>query len=390
MKKVPTTYAPVAVLLMSLLLSGYKYNIITTPTTENNLTQYLQNAIDSCYKKGGGIVTIPKGTHMITPIFLKSNITLNIPEGDTLRAFAGAAGYTFNNKLIPLISADSVSNVTITGGGVIDGNGSDWWQRFKDSGKTLRRPRLIIITNGKNITLTNITLTNSPTFHFMPVNCVNVNITGIRIISPSNSPNTDGIDPSHCNHVNIKNCTIDTGDDNIVLKSGSGGSLCQNINIENCTFLHGHGLSIGSETASGVFNMQVKHCTFNQTTNGIRIKSDPSRGGLCDSLVYTDITMKNVKHPLIITFAYAKITGDKIPAVHRLYISNLAAKGSNDAGTLEGLPNSILEKIVLNNLTIFAKTGLVITNANKVKLINVNIIPQTGLPLILTNVQQDQ
>ena len=99
------------------------------------------------------------------------------------------------------------------------------------------------------------------------------------------------------------------GDDNIAIKAGRNGSTlvpggCQDITVTNCTFLHGHGLSIGSETNSGYKNIRVVGCTFNGTTNGIRVKSAVSAGGLCENLYYSDITMTKVTNPIVIDMAY--------------------------------------------------------------------------------------
>ena len=125
------------------------------------------------------------------------------------------------------------------------------------------RPRLIGLSNCQNLTVTGLTLTNSPSFHLVPSQCQNVVITKVKIKAPATSPNTDGIDPANCDGVTITNCRIDTGDDNIAIKggrvSGALAGACQNITITGCTFLSGHGLSIGSETSSGVRNVAVSN-----------------------------------------------------------------------------------------------------------------------------------
>ena len=76
-----------------------------------------------------------------------------------------------------------------------------------------------------------------------------------KVRAPFNAPNTDAIDPGPVTHAWIHHCDIDTGDDDIVIKSGG-----TNVLIEDCTIKHGHGISIGSETTVGVHNMLVRRC----------------------------------------------------------------------------------------------------------------------------------
>ncbi|MEI9962608.1 MAG: glycosyl hydrolase family 28 protein [Limisphaerales bacterium] len=124
------------------------------------------------------------------------------------------------------------------------------------------------------------------------------------------------------------------GDDNIAIKAGkkiAGREFaCENITVSDCTFVHGHGMSIGSETGGGVRNVIVKNCTFENTENGIRIKSQAGKGGIVENISYSDITMKNVDPAITFTCYYmnnsakdaaptsaaqespASITGEKI------------------------------------------------------------------------------
>src|SRR6185295_2595266 len=150
----------------------------------------------------------------------------------------------------------------------------------------------------KNLRLSGITLINSPKFHFVPTECDDVTVEDVTIFAPERAANTDGIDPSRCRNVTITRCTIDTGDDNIAIKSGrkvEGREFaCENITVTDCVFLHGHGVTIGAETVGGVRNLVVKNSRFDGTENCIRIKSRRDRGGLIQDIVFTDLTMTNV------------------------------------------------------------------------------------------------
>jgi len=361
-------------------------------TTDN--TTALQKAIDSCSKAGGGTLIIPKGTFVISPITMASNVNLYLDTLATLLGTPTMANYTVGGKLVNLIGGDSLHNVSITGKGTIDGNGAPWWAAY-NANTSISRPRLVYLTKVLNLTISGITLTNSPSFHIVPNQCKNVYINGITINTISTSPNTDGIDPSNCINVYITNCTIGDGDDNIAIKSDRINGVqtpgtCQNINISNCTFLSGHGLSIGSETDDEVIGVTATNCTFNGTTNGIRIKSNIGLGGLVQNVKYSNMKMTDVENPIIINMAYSSKTGSyptDTPSVNGFVIDSLTATGATGAaGSLVGLSGAYLKNITLSNINISAKTGLVLTDATGVTLCNVVITPKSGADIIATNV----
>src|SRR4030095_9356869 len=83
---------------------------------------------------------------------------------------------------------------------------------------------------------------------------------------------------------------------------------CEDITITDCFCKHGHGISIGSETVGGVRNVTVRNCTFEDTDNGLRIKSYRGRGGLVENIIYENISMKRMSPTAItITCYYPKI-----------------------------------------------------------------------------------
>lgn len=369
-------------------------NLIADGKTNQALP--LQKVIDSCSLAGGGILILPKGTYLIGPIYMKSKVTLQLDTLATLLASNNMNDFILGNKTLNIINGSNDSNtaiqdVAIKGKGVIDGNGATWWAAY-NADNTISRPRLVYIVNCTNLTLDGITLQNSPSFHFVPNLCKNVVASNLKIIAPSTSPNTDGIDPSNCQGVSITNCIIDTGDDNIAIKCGRINGVigvgCQDLTVSNCLFLHGHGLSIGSETDNGIKNLTVTNCTFNGTTNGIRLKSLPGSGGIMQNLSYSDITMTNVTNPIIITFSYngnASYPTD-IPSVNGIKIDHLTVTGSKNAGSLVGLINSMLQNITLSNINISAQTGLVLTNGTNIIMSNYVINVKSGKSIIATNV----
>ena len=385
-------------------------------------TVTIQKALDAC-KPSGGTVKFPAGTYLSQPLTIYSKTTLQLEAGATLLAstnqmdFMKVPGDWLTAKsggdFIPFISGKDLTDVTFTGGGVIDGNGAVWWgeaekARQKKSGFTLPRPNLIVIERTKNLRMENITLQNSPKFHFVPTECEGVVISNVTVLAPERAANTDAIDPSNCKNVLITRCTIDVGDDNIAIKAGKPVAgrefACEDIMITDCTFIHGHGMSIGSETAGGVRNVTVKNCTFANTENGIRIKSQRGKGGIVENLVCDGITMSNVNPAITLTCYYANnSSGDaaqsatittaddatkaseKIPTYRNIRISNLTATCPKAAGIITGLPESCITNVVLENVKITAAKPFAISNAKGVQLKNVTITVPKGEPFKLEN-----
>jgi polygalacturonase len=340
--------------------------IITNYGASTNLldnTSFVQKTIDTCSAAGGGTVIVPAGTFLCGPVSLKSNITFKLESGAMLKAlpynsYPGAGTSTVTS----FINGNGVSNITITGTGTIEGQGADWWTAYKNN-NSIARPSMIRVTKCTNVNISNITIQNAPNVHVsVERNCDTVNITGLTINSPSNSPNTDGID-TWAPNVNISNCNISDGDDNIAIDSYSS-----NIHIKNCAFGTGHGCSIGSYT-SGVHDITVDSCTFTSTTNGIRIKSNRGRSGIVQNMTYTNITMTGVTNPIDIVAYYPKTpstpTADSAqpitsttPDYMNITLKNITITGSANAGTIWGLPEVSVSNITFDNVQINASTGM--------------------------------
>ncbi len=386
-------------------------------------TAAIQKALDEC-GRSGGVVHFGPGTYLSKPIFLHSNTTLQLDADATLIGTDEPEDYKNPERkgatlssasFLALINGKDLTDVTIAGPGTIDGAGARWWvpaeaARRTTPGFTTPRPRLILLTRCKNLRVQDVTLQNSPSFHLVPTECEDVVITNVTIKAPSNSPNTDAIDPSMCKNVLITGCHIDVGDDNVAIKSGRAvpgrAFASEDITVTDCVFLHGHGMSIGSETTGGVRNVTVRNCTFENTENGIRIKSQRGKGGAVENLQFSDITMKNVDPAITFTCYYmnnsagdaaqpaatntdAAIPADnRIPLYRNIHISNLTATCRRSAGVINGLPDGLISDVVLENVRITAATtGLAIRNARGIQFKDVQITAQEGPPCVLDNAQ---
>jgi polygalacturonase len=284
-------------------------------------------------------------------------------------------------------------DLKITGEGTIDGQGEAWWQAFRDNPMMTHRPYLIRLLDCTNLTVSGVTLRNSPMFHLALANCFDVTIKGITINAPAKAPNTDGIDPSGWNFT-ITDCHIDTGDDNIAIKPGGGGRTPgdKNYLVKDCTFVHGHGMSIGGGSANGVENLTVKDCTFDHTDYGIRIKTLRGNGGLVQDCTYENLKMTAInKCPISIMDYYPESraprdpsteknvpVNDHTPRYHNIVIRNVTATDCPNAGYICGLPEAPVDGLVFKNVNIQADTGMKIFHAKNVSFSDSSITAKEG------------
>jgi polygalacturonase len=366
-------------------------------------TKAIQAAIDACAKNGGGTVKFTNGTFLTAPIMLKSGIKLEIASGATLLGSPNHDDYPERTEFRmkgrqSLIRAENAVDLAIVGGGTIDGNGASWWALARELKNTkaaasYTRPRLVVFDHCQRILLEGVTFQNSPMWQIVPYYSQDMTVRNVRILAPADSPNTDGINPFSSSQITIDHVTIDVGDDNIAIKSGQPGSPgpdepSTGITITDSTFLHGHGLSIGSELAGGVRNVKAERIQFKGTTWGVRVKASRDRGNDVGNLDFRDLTMHDVDTAILITEYYPNIPSSDnpqpltrlTPHFHDISITNLSATGGRTAGAVAGLPESPLTNILLKNVRIMAGTGLTISNANVIgeKLV---VLPKIGTPV---------
>jgi polygalacturonase len=360
----------------------------------------LQSAIDSC---GSGrsvrLVTNSSFNAFLSgPLTLAAGVTLWIDAGVTLFASrnprdfdvsSGTCGTDANDSSSgckPLIAVKNVVNAGVVGKGTIDGRGGEpmiggtttWWdvaQDAKTKGVSHSNPRLIDVSGATNFTLYQIRLQNSPKFH-VGLGSAGFVVWGVTIQTPSSSTNslgqaltpvyarnTDGIDPSAASNGYIVYSNISTGDDQIAIKGGSGAST--NLVIAHDWFGTGHGMSIGSETNAGVSGVTVYDLSIDGTlptggasgsdSNGIRIKSDKSRGGLVTGITYSDICMRGLVNPILLDPNYSSASGSLIPSFQNValhYVRQVAVSGTTPNVTLDGYDASHLSTVTLDNVVI--------------------------------------
>jgi polygalacturonase len=333
------------------------------PGDENKLdTARIQKAIDKC-GKGRAVqlhVNEESNAFLIGPLELRPDVTLIVGIGVTLFAsrdpalFAlspGSCGVVSHGPgprgCKPLISADHAPGSGIMGDGVIDGRGGEkmlgsqysWWDLGQQAlaGGGQQVPRLIVADSSDNFTLYRITLKNSPNFHVSYNRGNGFTAWGVKIDAPhrivdSEHPlarNTDGIDPGGgSKNITITHSFIRTGDDNVAIKGGPGGLT--NMTVSHNHFYWGHGMSIGSETNGGVSKIRVFDLSLDGTDSGIRIKSNGSRGGLTQDVVYDDVCIRNSPNPISLDTAYSaagSLEGNSPPSMRDITLHNVRISG---------------------------------------------------------------
>jgi len=350
-------------------------------------TARVQTAINSC-PAGQAVELQAQGGNdafLIQPISLAPGVTLLVDAGVTVFASLNPNDYACDdstNMCLPLIGGQGAAGAGVMGYGIIDGRGGQpllggggmsWWVQGDP------RPRLIDMEGADNFTLYKITLQNSPEYHFWGGGN-NLTVWGVKVTAPgcdqstytpSNniplpstclaSPNTDGIDPSvelpgtTMNNVTITNSYISDGDDHIALKGGKGPIT--NVTISNNHLYTGHGVSIGSETNAGVNHVLVTNVAMDgawgESQNGLRIKSDSSRGGEVYDVDYENICIVNGGHPLVFDPYYSSSTGTLYPNFHDITMHNVHLLNRQDYPTFRGYDTNNISfplTMTLNNV----------------------------------------
>jgi polygalacturonase len=255
------------------------------------------------------------------------------------------------------------------------GQTQSWWDlsdSLDSTNGSAANPVLVQTTGATNFTMYEITLHNSPKFH-VRIDGNGFMVWGITIKTPSTATNslgtalsaskarnTDGIDPGETALNGYIVCSdISDGDDQIAIK---GGTTVDHLTIAHNHFLAGHGMSIGSETNGGVSNVNVYDLSIDGTnsgmtggsSNGIRIKSDPSVGGLVSNVTYSDVCVRDLANPIILTPHYTTATGTLIPEYTGITITDFHSLASSvtPTVTLDGYDSAHLLGITLDNVAV--------------------------------------
>jgi polygalacturonase len=249
----------------SLWLDVKNFGATGNGTTKD--TAAIQSAINACAP--GGFVWLHNGTFLSGTIYLTNNMTLYIDPTATLLGSGSVADYPDQNPPLnnsqtsnckkALVYAPSCSNVTIAGGGTINGNGRNNFT----SGVEATRPIAIWMTLCTNVNIRNLNIVDAAMWTVVPMQTDFLTVSNININDDGLNGNRDGIDPVDCWHVTIANCTINSGDDSICLKSGNARGV-NDVLVKNCTIVksQSNGLKFGTASKGPFTNIVFQDCTL--------------------------------------------------------------------------------------------------------------------------------
>lgn len=389
---VPTT---VCATVSSTLAMSSRLSTTANETTPPD-TARIQAALNSCTQSGSATVavklTAADSSHnafLSGPLTVHKGEVLLLDSGVTLYGSRNPANYQIsgkstcgtlsssNNGCYPLITVAGanagVEAVRSSSGsqGRIDGRGDQtmlgssttWWglaTAAQSAGKNQNNPRLIQANSSDNFTLYDIDLLNAANFHVVYNGGNGFTAWGVRIKTPATARNTDGIDPAGATNVTIADSYIQDGDDGIAIKGGSAAS--SNITVKDDHFYGTHGISIGSETYSGVTNVLVENNTVTGTdssgtasgsSTGLRIKSSAASGGKVSKVGYLNNCLTAVKAPLVFDTHYSSGTGSYTP-----YFTGIVINGLKSTSSVSGAKSTLV------GLNAGYPLGLTLANVN--------------------------
>jgi polygalacturonase len=338
-------------------------------------TERIQRAIDHC-APGQAVELKAAGSHNIfltAPIQLRTGVTLLIDANTALFASRNPRDYDMTpgscglvdekgHACKPLILAENAPGSAIMGDGAIDGRGGakllgqnqSWWdlaRQAKIYDLMQSVTRLVVVRHSNGFILYRITLRNSPNLHVGIDQTDGFTAWGVKIFTPKTARNTDGIDPSSATNVTIRDSYISTGDDNVCLKSSTEKGEVSHITVAHNHFYSGHGMSIGSGTAGGASAVLVTDLTMDGTDNGVRIKSDRSRGGLVRDVTFENVCMRNVANPIVLNSMYTTFAGNELPVYRDIRLKDVHSMTPGYT-TLQGVDAEHKLDVTFDNVTL--------------------------------------
>jgi polygalacturonase len=353
-------------------------------------------AIAACRDAGGGRVIVPRGRFLTGAIRLRSKVDLHLDDEATIafsrdpNAYLPVVLTRYEGVEVmnytPFIYALDETDVAITGRGTLDGQADEghWWNwrgagtarnapmtpartrlfEMSDRGVAVERrvfgegpflrPNFIQPYRCRNVLVEGVTVVNSPMWEIHPVLCENVIVRGVTV--RSHGPNNDGCDPESCRDVLIENCSFDTGDDCIALKSGrneDGRRLhrpIENVVIRNCEMRDGHGgVVIGSEVSGGARNIFAERCRMDspRLDRVLRFKTNATRGGTIERVAIRNVTVGQVAEAIVAADFYYEEgdAGGFTPVLRDVEVRDVTSRRSKHAFLLRGYARSPVSDI---------------------------------------------
>jgi polygalacturonase len=400
-------------------------------------TTALQKAIDACAAAGGGTVLVPPGRFLTGALFLRSHVHLQLAPGAVLVASERAEDFPpvkgrhegiERTIYASLITGVDLENVSVTGRGMIDGQGVAWWKADEatrkirvdakmpreaenPAGAPLKwpRPRVINLVRCRDVLIEGLTIKDGAGYNLQLVYCEDVVVHGISTFQQRHVESTDAIIVDSSRRVRISNCSLSSGGDCVAVKSGyneDGRRVnlpAEDILVTNCLMYHsaGSGLGVGSETAGNVRNLVFAGCVVEDCYRGVHIRSPRGRGGVVEKIHLDNVVFDHIEDLVIkVSHFYDSVrmegrlafkTGpgrhnmeiarsrkapidEGTPTFRDFTFSNLTLGKVVELAVIEGLPERYIRGLVFQDVTVAqARGGISCSMTSEVSISNLMI-----------------
>lgn len=363
------------------------FGIKSNGTTLN--TSSIQKAIDYIHDNGGGTLVFYVGRYLTGSIELKSNVHIVLREGAILVGSTNIYDYNIDNpSYTALVYAKNASNISITGKGVIDGQGADVAYNLIDQihkgiiedklqldRPASRRPRGIYLRECNNVVIKEITIKNTADWVQVYDQCENLLIDKITVDSKV-FWNNDGLDIVDCKDVIVSNSFIDASDDAICFKSHDKNKRCENIEVRNCVARSSaNGIKFGTVTSGGYKNIRFINNKVYDTFRSAFTIAAPD-GGKVEDIFVDSLYAYNTGNAIFLRIG-TRWNKDKQGTIDNVTIQNMYAEisatkpdtGYKYEGPIEDLPRNVSPAIIY---------GIPGVDINNVSLRNIEIVYPGG------------
>ena len=346
----------------------------------------IQKAIDACSKTGGTVV-LKNGTFLTGQLLLVSNLTLQIDKTATLLGIKSDAESDyphhqietkFPNRMLQdcqrrLLYGNKVQNVTITGGGTINGQGDyEPWMHVKEIGTEKDRPSLFAFVSSTNITVSDIQLIKPACWTQVYIESDNIIVKNIKVNTGSLTPNRDGIDIVDCHNVLIEDSVFESEDDGICFKSGSEYG-CKDVIVRRCVIDKlnvnaGNCFKLGTDGLGSYMNFDISELTLKNAKQNTALVIESMDGAVIDNINIRDCTISNSGQAFFVLLADRKRTvpgrKTRIGAISNIHFKNIKGDTFTQRypSIITGIPGHNIQKITFENIDLNVKGGIQTTD----------------------------
>ncbi|MBA0884028.1 glycoside hydrolase family 28 protein [Flavobacterium undicola] len=384
-----TLFFTLFILFSNAQINQHNYNVRAFGAKGDGITNdqaAIQKAIDAC-KKSGGTVLLEKGIFLTGQLLLVNNLILKIDASATILGIKSDDEKDYPHHLIDtkypnrmledcqrrLIYGNKVKNVTITGGGTINGQGDfEPWMHVKEIGTEKDRPSILAFVGCNTITVSNITLIKPACWTQVYIESENITIQKIKVNTGQLTPNRDGIDIVDCHKVLIEDSYIESEDDGICFKSGSEYG-CKDIIVRRCTLdklnvKAGNCFKLGTDGLGSFMNFDVSELTLKNAYQNSAFCIESMDGAVIDNLNFRDCQISNCGQAIFILLADRKRTvpnrKTRIGTISNIYFKNITGTNFTQQypSIITGIKGHNIQNVTFENLNFELKGGIQTTN----------------------------